>query len=174
MPNCSPIAGGENRGEVKFAITTKPPAQPGIVRVKSSRDVYEEYESHPERKSADTDGRPAGRRTRGLLDRLHVHALSLTYVGKESNLLEDVENEIVHDWHEFQQEYRDLRADLMNGVLLKIPCEYLADAAGISTGAIRSIRNGHSRPTPKTRELLIRAAKKFAADLRYKSETRQS
>jgi len=31
--------------------------------------------------------------------------VSITYVGKESNLLEDVENEIVHDWDDVQQRY---------------------------------------------------------------------
>jgi len=61
-----------------FAITTKLPAQPGLVRVKSIRDVYEDYKYHPESKSADTNGEPASRRTCGLLERLHVHALSPT------------------------------------------------------------------------------------------------
>src|SRR5258707_15474968 len=121
----------------------------------------EDYKYHPESKSADSSGKPAGRRTCGLLNRLHVHALSLTYVGKESNLLEDVENETVHDWDDVQQEYQDERSDLLNALLQRIPAEELARAANVSTRAIRAIRNGHSRPTRETRNLLMIAARSF-------------
>ena len=145
-----------------FTITTKLPAQPGLVRVKSIRDVFEEYKNHPESKSADSSGKTATRRTRGLLHRIHVNALSLTYVGKESNLLEDVENEIVHDREEVQQEYPDQRIDLLNAVLRRISSEKLARAAGISTRAIRAIRNGHAKPTKQNRDLLIDVARKLS------------
>ncbi len=143
-----------------FAITTKLPAQPGMVRVKSIRDVYEEYKSHPEPKSADSSGKSANRRTRGLLRRLRIRAISLVYVGKESNLLEDVENETVHDWDDVQQEYADERLDLLNTLFRQFPTDELARAANISTRAIRAIRNGHSRPTKQTRDLLIIALRR--------------
>jgi hypothetical protein len=121
----------------------------------------EEYEFHPEPKSAGENGEAADRRTCGLLARRSVAAVSLTYVGKESNLLEDVENEIVHDWDEVQQQYRDERLDLLNTVLRKIPSKELAKAARISERAIRAIRNGHSRPSATTRTRLLLAAKRF-------------
>jgi len=85
----------------------------------------------------------------------------ITCVGKESNLLEDVENEIVHDWDDVQQRYHDERLDLLNDVLKTIPSNELAKAARISERAIRAIRNGHSRPSATTRNLLLRAAKRF-------------
>ena len=97
----------------------------------------------------------------GLLARRAVEAVSITYVGKESNLLEDVENEIVHDWDEVQQRYRDERLDLLNNVLRNIPSKLLAKAARISERAIRAIRNGHSRPSAATRTRLLLAAKQF-------------
>jgi hypothetical protein len=144
-----------------FAVTTKLAGQLGMVRVKSIRDVYEEYKNHPESKSADSSGKTAGRLTRGLLNRIHIYALSLTYVGKESNLIEDVENEIVHDRDEVQQEYPDQRIDSLNAILRKIPSQELAGAAGVSTRAIRAIRNGHARPTARTQTALVTAAKEF-------------
>jgi hypothetical protein len=90
-----------------------------------------------------------------------VETISIAYVGKESNLLEDGENEIVHDWDEVQQRYQDGRLDLLNQVLKKIPSKELAKAARISERAIRAIRNRHSRPSAKTRNLLLRVAKRF-------------
>ena len=89
--------------------------------------------------------RRARRRICGLLARRSLEAVSITYVGKESNLPEDVENEIVHDWDEVQQRYEDNRLDFLNDVLKKIPSKELAKAARISERAIRAIRNGHSR-----------------------------
>lgn len=144
-----------------FNVTTTLSPQRGLVRIKSIRDVFEEYEFHPEPKSAASNGEAADQRTCGLLARRAVEAVSITYVGKESNLLEDVENEIVHDWDEVQQRYQDERLDLLNDVLKKIPAKELAKAARISERAIRAIRNGHSRPSVKTRSLLLNAAKRF-------------
>lgn len=76
-------------------------------------------------------------------------------------MLEDVENEIVHDWDDVQQRYEDTRVDLLKDVLRKIPSKELAKAATISERAIRAIRNGHARPSVKVRRLLLRAAKRF-------------
>lgn len=123
--------------------------------------MSEEYEFHTGPKSATSDGEAADQRTCGLLARRAVEAVSITYVGKESNLLEDVENEIVHDWDAVQQRYQDKRLDLLNDVLKKIPSKTLAKTARVSERAIRAIRNGHSRPSPKTRSLLLRAAKRL-------------
>src|SRR5208282_5095791 len=114
-----------------FNVSTTLSSQRGLVRIKSIRDVFEEYEFHPEPKSAAPDGNASDRRTCGLLSRRAVESVSITYVGKESNLLEDVENEIVHDWDEVQQQYRDERLDLLNDVLKKIPSKELAKAANV-------------------------------------------
>lgn len=72
-----------------------------------------------------------------------------------------MENEIVHDWDEFQQRYVDEQLDLLNDVVKKISSKELAKAARISERAIRAIRNGHSRPSAATRNLLLRAANRF-------------
>ena len=44
----------------------------GVARVKTYGDVFEEYEWHPESKSDDAKGDPAGKQTIGLLQRRHI------------------------------------------------------------------------------------------------------
>jgi hypothetical protein len=53
-----------------------------------------------------------------LLARGAVEAVSITYVGKESILLEDVENEIVHDGDDVPQRYEDALLNLLKHVLV--------------------------------------------------------
>jgi hypothetical protein len=50
-------------------------------------------------KRAASDGQAASQRTCGLLVQGAVEAVSITCVGKESNLPIDLENESVHDWN---------------------------------------------------------------------------
>ncbi len=63
--------------------------EPGMIVVKSYRDALIDYLGHPEAKSVGPDGRPCQRRTRGLLTRRPLEAISVVHIGKESNLLED-------------------------------------------------------------------------------------
>jgi hypothetical protein len=62
-----------------------------MARVKSYGDVLREYEYHPEAKCADANGVPCRKQTVGLLGRRHVLIDGFTYIGKESNKLEAVE-----------------------------------------------------------------------------------
>jgi hypothetical protein len=84
------------------------------------------------------------------------------YVGKETNRLEDVENGLVHDWSEVYSVYKNPAHEEWRAVLpqfKKIPSRTLAAVAGISTRAIKAIRNGHSVPSLKTRRLLLKHLK---------------
>jgi hypothetical protein len=140
----------------------------GYARVQTYRDVLGDFRHHPEAKSADASGRPCDRQTTGLLQRRHVRSLPalLTYVGKESNKLEAVEEGLEHDVDEIVTEYADLRRDswreLVVPVLRKIPSKQLAQAAGVSERSIRKIRNERSRPNVLHREKLVQAAGDFA------------
>jgi hypothetical protein len=78
------------------------------VRVQSFRDVFDAYATHPEPKSATPDGLECERTTIGLLARRAVHATGVTYVGKESNRMEDVENGLVHSWDDVQSQFSDM------------------------------------------------------------------
>lgn len=64
-------------------------------RVKTYGEVLHEYEQHPEAKCADAQGRRCDRQTAGL-QRRHVCIASITYIGKESNRLEEVEAGLIH------------------------------------------------------------------------------
>jgi hypothetical protein len=64
-------------------------------RVKSYGDVLREYEFHPEAKCADSSGVLCTKQTVGLLGRRRVAIDSITYIGKESNRLEEVEESLL-------------------------------------------------------------------------------
>jgi hypothetical protein len=150
-----------------FPITTRDDGDSRVARVKSYRDVLEEYATHPEPKSADANGRPCSRSTRGLLARRHVHAATIYYVGKESNFLEEVESGLLHDQKEVQQKYLDPREDAWTRYVVPIlnlmPRAELARVAGVSERFIQFLRNGGKRrPSRKIRAKLTRSAGEFA------------
>jgi hypothetical protein len=147
-------------------ITTKVAASPAIARVKSIGDVYDEYKTHPESKSAGADCRPCGPHTRGPLYRRHVYAAYVRLIGKESNKLDEVEHEMIDEWDDVREEYQDPKLDpwttLVVPVLKLMPREYLARVVKISARSIQALRNGHGKPSREHRAALIRAAGGYA------------
>jgi hypothetical protein len=147
----------------RFSITTHDDSDSRVARVKSYRDVIEEYATHPEPKSSDTSGRPCSRATHGLLARRHVHASSIYYVGKESNYLEEVEFGLLHDPDAVQQKYLDPREDAWTlyvvPILRLMSRAELARVAGVSERYVQFLRNGSQRrPSEKIRAKLTGAA----------------
>ena len=59
-------------------------------RVKTYGEVIEQYRDHVESKCADQNGAPSDQQTVGLLQRRHIRIDAIEYIGKESNLLEEV------------------------------------------------------------------------------------
>lgn len=59
-------------------------------------EILGEYEFHPEVKCADATRDVRGKQTIGLLYRRHVRIDQIKCIGKESNLLEDVESGLIH------------------------------------------------------------------------------
>jgi len=149
-------------------ITTRIPATPNLARVKSIGDVFDEYKIHPESKSNGPDGKPCGPQTRGLLARRHVLAAYYRLIGKESNKIEEVEHQLVENWDEVREEYADPANDpwtmLVVPVLKLIPREQLAWMAKVGVRSIQALRNGHWRPSKKTRAALTRAAGNYARE----------
>jgi hypothetical protein len=150
-----------------FNITTAQNSDPRLARVMSYGDVLAEYETHPEPKSAAADGTLCSRTTRGLLQRRPVYATSIVYIGKESNRLEEVEEGLIHSWADVQEVYQDPKRDswltYVVPVLKKIVRRELA-RAGLSDSQIKRLRNGHCRPSPKTRLILTRTAGDYARE----------
>lgn len=90
----------------------------------------------------------------GLLQRRHVEGSGITYIGKESNLIEAVEQGLVHSWDEVLSGYEDAEAEwqaILLPLLLQMPRAAASQVLGLSERAISSLRNGKSRPQPATR-----------------------
>jgi hypothetical protein len=137
-----------------------------VVYVKTYREVLDEYRTHSETKSLAPDGTLCVGATTGLLRRRPVTRESLAYVGRESNRLEEVEAGLIHDPDEVYTEYVDAEHDpeweALVAALKTIPRAWLMQETGLDRSTITRLRNGHVRPTRKTREMLIRAARGFA------------
>jgi hypothetical protein len=97
-----------------------------------------------------------------------VTTLYLTHVGKESNRLEAVEAELVHDPDEVYTEYvnptRGPWQALVVPAFKQMPRAELAKRTGLSGRAIAAIRNGHALPHARHRETLTRMAVDFACE----------
>jgi len=83
-------------------------------------------------------------------------------LGKESNRLDEANAGLIHDPEEVYTEYVDARHDpdweALVANLKDIPRSWLIQELGLARSTITALRNGHARPTPKTRERLQRAA----------------
>ena len=134
------------------------------VRVKTYGDVLTEYEFHPETKNADAGGNPSGKQTNGLLQRRRVRIGQIKYIGKESNLIEDVESGLVHSETDIYTEYVDPRRDEWQTkilpVLKTLPLEFLVKQTGLSRRMLMKARAGRTRPHQKNRELLMATVRK--------------
>lgn len=129
------------------------------VKVETYLDVLASYPFHPEPKSLGPDGRPCGRRTVGLLRRRPVSPMSVVYIGKEANRLEDREVGLVHDLDAVQADYgAGQDGDLaFRQILERMTSTDWAKMSGVSASLIRDICNGRRRITRKTRPKLERA-----------------
>jgi hypothetical protein len=150
----------------RIRATASPYAVPGVVEVKTYRDVLSEYRVHPEAKSLGPDGQVCDRRTVGLLRRRPVTAAYVTHVGKESNRLEAVEAGLVHDPEEVYTEYEhprhDAWAQVVVPVLKLMPLRTLQERTGMSRSQLQAIRNGHAEPRARHRDALMQAAGEYA------------
>lgn len=104
--------------------------------------------------------------TVGLLRRRPVTGITLDYVGKESNRLEEVQTGLVHDPEEVLTVIPDPRRGawpkLVLPVLRDCPLSYLARHSKRSASTLKRIRAGATRPGPDLATDLIRAAAQFA------------
>lgn len=134
---------------------------PEMARVQTYRDVLTAYRHHPERKSADPDGTPCGKKSVGLLGRRMVRAGLARIVGKEANRLDDVAAQLEGGttdalvWDDGKEgEWRDAVLPLLRTV----PAGTLATAAGLSPRRLRDTLAGRSLPRPQARVALVAVA----------------
>lgn len=150
----------------RYLITTTGTGGEAAVRVKTYADVLAEYRVHSEPKSLAPDGTPCGRNTVGLLRRRPVTATHITYIGKESNRLEDVEAGVVHDPDEVLTEYPDPRRDLLRTLILPVLRDRsnreIAEAIQLHPNTVKRIRSGRSVPRAEHRAAFIAHAANIA------------
>jgi hypothetical protein len=95
----------------------------------------------------------------GLLQRRHICAEIVRFIGKESNQLEAVDAGLVHSDGEIYTEYVDKSCDewalKILPALRLIPLPVLIRESGLSKRALKNIRAGRSRPHPKNQGRLI-------------------
>jgi hypothetical protein len=131
------------------------------VRVKSYRDVLNDYQTNPEAKSLGPDGLPCHRETTGLLTRrpVTVDPSLVIYIGKEANRLEDTQAGLSDD--ETIVEYPDPSRhpwDATRRALADLPTPRIAQTARLSERAARDIKAGRARPRAGARRRLARLA----------------
>jgi hypothetical protein len=136
-------------------------------RVKTYGDVLREYEFHAESKCADTNGNRSGKQTIGLLQRRHVRIDQIKYIGKESNMLEEVEAGLIHSAQNVYTEYPDPKRDEWETKILpalkNARRHVLLKMTPLSRTEITDIRAGRVRPHPKNQALIVAALKKLGA-----------
>jgi hypothetical protein len=134
-------------------------------RVKTYGDILREYAIHPESKCADTNGKPCGKQTQGLLQRRHVRIDEIKYVGKESNSLEEVDAGLIHSPENVYTIYTDLRRDEFQTKILpalrKLPPAVLVKMSGLSPTTIKDTLAERSRPYLKNQERLRAIVRKL-------------
>jgi hypothetical protein len=142
------------------------PLATGIAGVKSYRNVLDAYRVHPEAKSLGPDGRPCGRRTFGLLSRRPVQALTITHIGKEANLLDEIQAGLLGQESDALVEYSNPAHDpwdtLVVPVLRTMPQQKTAAAAGIHRDTLADVTAGRSKPRIETRTRLAALALEHA------------
>jgi hypothetical protein len=138
-------------------------------RVKTYGDVLSEYEFHPESKCADSSGNTCDKETIGLLQRRHIRIQKITYIGKESNKIEDVQSALIHSAQDVYTEYPNPRRDewttkyvpALERAKKKTSLTNVASQIGISRRELIEWLAGRSRPHPKNQERIVTALEKL-------------
>lgn len=135
-------------------------------RVKTYGEVLREYEFHAESKCADADGKPSGKQTIGLLQRRHVRIDGTTYIGKESNSLEEVEAGMIHSEENVYTVYPDRRRDEWETKIrpaMQTPglLSRLEKMTDLSRRMLIDARTGRRRPHPRNQKLIVAALRKL-------------
>jgi len=133
----------------QFRVRTGRPSDRTGIRVRSFRNVIDRFRMHPESKSAGPDGEPCGFQTVGLLRRREIVALSISHIGKESNLLEEQEEGIL--FADPQLVYSDPGEwEMIRARLQGVRLRDVARPTGISTRRLREYRRGARVPSRET------------------------
>ena len=149
-----------------YGVTTGPTTG-DVVRLSAFADIATAYAYHPEPKSTGADGRPASRQTVGLLQRRPVRARSITYIGKEANELDAIEEGQFHALDEVVNDYggdEDRWETLVRPTLALIPTDALAERSGLSRRTVQRAVAGRAHPHAGNAERLEAALATLVAE----------
>jgi len=137
--------------------------RPGVVRVRTYRDVLVAYLAHPEAKSLAPDGRAVGRSTRGLVRVRPVRGVRpARYVGKEANRIEDRADGLIEHPDDYRTDYVDptdrIFRDLVVPVLLTMPRSGVIERSGLTRRSVERILLHSVHPHATHRERLAEIA----------------
>jgi hypothetical protein len=154
-------------GEWHITTTGETDTTRRIVRVRTIRDVIDEYVTHPESKGLGPNGEPCGEHTHGLLGRLPVRttAALIRYVGEEANRLDDLEAGTAHDENDVVTTFRDPQRDDFNDVLTVLKplgVALVSKLSGVPERTVREAFAGRSRPRTEGRDALTRLARSLS------------
>lgn len=147
-----------------YSITGSGEPIQGLVKIKTFRDVLNQYRVHSEAKSLGPDGELCSQATRGLLQRHPVEAAWITYMGKESNNLEQVQSGLIHDPDDVITEYchkEHFFARRIVPELRRMPIRELMERSGLDRRTLQRIRAGKSMPSPQNRQKLTEIVERW-------------
>ena len=146
----------------RYRVITSANHGRNVARLKTYGGMLLAYEYHPELKCAGADGKPCAKQTVGLLRRRHVSVGDLRFIGKESNLLEEVEEGSIHDPQSVYTEYPDERRDKFATKILPklkaMPMPELQRRTGLARSTLQAIRAGR-RPHVRNQAMLTAIVK---------------
>jgi hypothetical protein len=138
--------------------TTIDSARPDVIPIKTLRMVIEEWAANPEPKSLGPDGQPCARATLGLLARrpIRVSGTLITYIGKESNRLDEAQTGLWTDIGDVLNYYHDPARNLYSTLVIQairqIGPAQVARVAGLDRRTVeRIVRGSQPHPDAKTR-----------------------
>jgi hypothetical protein len=105
----------------------------------------------------DSHGRPAGRQSRGVLHRDHVHVRGVQHIGKEANELELVQAGLISDEEEILTVYEQDPWEKLWPIVAKMSVQEIREVAKYSRSMAYMIRRGERRPT-REKLLLLNSA----------------
>lgn len=152
-------------GRIYKITTTQPHGNRHTARVKTYGDVLIEYEYHAETKNADSNGNASGKQSMGLLQRRHIQIEQIKYIGKESNIIEDVEAGLAHSEADVYTYYSDPRREewetQFRPALAKAKLSLLEKETGLSRRMLIYARTGKRKPHRKHQALLVSTLRKL-------------
>lgn len=151
-----------SKGARRYRVATSEQHSSQFAELTTYGETLRAYGFHEEAKCAGPDGKPCGKQTVGLLSRRHVRIGALHFIGKESNLLEEVEAGQIHDLQDVYIEYPDARREREAWLKKVVPklkamsLRELQSRTGLSLATLKAVRAGRM-PHPKNRAKLLGA-----------------